>query len=191
MRPFRIMILSALLVVCSFCMVYVSCTKDACKGVNCLNSGTCSGGVCQCPTGVGGNDCETIYRSAYVNTYMGNGKGDTLFADTIKKSVAYFNSTMTFDTNGTTSLLQMNLTFRDTGGRVPLKFSITLSNQTIAGSTFTIQPTATNGFHFSGSGSISASTASFDLTEVADTSVHSPMDTGITVSYTFHNYIKQ
>ncbi len=70
MKSFRLVALSALLTVASFCaIVYSSCTKDACKGVTCLNGGTCSGGTCTCPTGFIGTNCQTL---AFIGTWKGN-----------------------------------------------------------------------------------------------------------------------
>ncbi len=49
-------------------VISVSCSKDACKTVTCLNKGTCSGGACSCPTGWTGNSCQT-------SVFIGNWNG--------------------------------------------------------------------------------------------------------------------
>lgn len=62
--------LSAFLTLSAFCAVlYSSCTKDECKGVTCLNGGTCSGGTCTCPTGYEGTSCETESRTKFVKSW--------------------------------------------------------------------------------------------------------------------------
>ena len=192
MKPFSIIVLSTLFILCIFMGVYSSCTKDACKGTTCLNTGTCSGGICSCPTGVGGNNCEIVYRNSYVNIYEGNGKCDTLLPDsssTVKTSQGFVNSTLTFDTSGTTSLVNMNMTLRDSLGLVNMMFSITLGNLTANGSTFSIEPTAINGLHFSGTGTISATVATLSLTAIADTSLNHGHDSAITITYSCPNYL--
>jgi hypothetical protein len=192
MKPLRIVLLTAVITLSILFGVYSSCTKDACKGVTCLNTGTCSGGACQCPTGVGGNNCEVVYRNLYVNTYEGNAVADTLFADSVanvKVAVAYNNSKLSFDTTGTTSLVNMNMQLQDSLGFLNMTFSITLANQTTSGSTFSIEPVEINGFHYSGNGTLSASLATLSLTAVADTSLHATHDSAITITYSCPNYI--
>lgn len=39
-------------------VLYTSCATDKCKDVSCLNGGTCSDGVCKCPSGYTGSNCE-------------------------------------------------------------------------------------------------------------------------------------
>ena len=61
MRSIKHIALSAILTLSAFCAVlYTSCSKDACKGVTCQHSGTCSGGTCTCPTGYEGTRCGTL-----------------------------------------------------------------------------------------------------------------------------------
>ena len=59
--------------VCAVLIVFtgvlaVSCSKDACKTVVCLNKGNCSGGACSCPTGWTGTSCQT-------SVFIGNWNG--------------------------------------------------------------------------------------------------------------------
>ena len=69
MKSFRIIALSVIVTISTFgAILYTSCTKDACKGVTCLNGGTCSGGTCTCPTGYIGASCQT---RAFVGTWQG------------------------------------------------------------------------------------------------------------------------
>ena len=70
MKSFRLIALSVIVTVSSFCaVVYTSCTKDECKNVTCLNGGTCSGGTCTCPTGYTGSNCAT---RAFVGIWNGS-----------------------------------------------------------------------------------------------------------------------
>lgn len=71
MKSFRLVALSALLTVGSFSTILytTSCEKDACKGVTCLNGGTCDGGSCTCPTGFVGTNCQTL---AVIGSWKGN-----------------------------------------------------------------------------------------------------------------------
>src|SRR6185437_11259305 len=78
-------------------VLYTSCSKDTCKGVTCLNGGTCSGSVCACPTGIGGVNCETVYRTLYSNGPYG---GNATYSSNIPNDTAYIAHT---DTNNTLS----------------------------------------------------------------------------------------
>lgn len=54
-KPF---LFAVLLTLAAFtCITYVAC-KDACKGVACLNGGSCQDGKCVCPSGYTGANCE-------------------------------------------------------------------------------------------------------------------------------------
>lgn len=52
-------------VVCS------SCEQNICNNVTCFNGGSCNGGVCQCPLGYEGPQCQTLSITRYLGTYIG------------------------------------------------------------------------------------------------------------------------
>jgi hypothetical protein len=52
-----------------FVVVLPSCSQDVCQTMSCVNGGTCSGGVCKCPTGWTGNLCQT---SAFGGNWTGS-----------------------------------------------------------------------------------------------------------------------
>ena len=140
--------------------LYTSCSKDNCKSVTCLNGGSCGGGQCSCPTGIGGSECQTVYRLLYSNTYTGNGSDDT--------GKIYGNYRMIFSTPLDSIYDNMNLAITDSSGHTYNTFTITLSNNTASGSNFTINPfqgTAPDTATYTGTGSISATTASLNLTK--------------------------
>ena len=70
-------------------VIYLSCAKDACSTVNCLNLGTCSGGSCTCPTGWTGTFCET---SAFAGNWSGTDACD---------STQRYNFSIAIDANST------------------------------------------------------------------------------------------
>jgi hypothetical protein len=172
---------TAILTVSAFCAVlYTSCSKDACKGVTCINNGTCSGGTCSCPSGAGGNNCQTIYRILYTmpnGTYTGLGAKDT-------GSIAPDSATMVFSVPQDTIYTNMTLVITDSANKIlGASFPITLTNNSASGSNFTItSAVAYDTFSITGTGSISTTQASVTLTlrDNTDTLYH-------TISYTNFN----
>jgi hypothetical protein len=180
MKSIKHIALTVVLTVSAFCAVlYTSCSKDACKGVTCQNGGTCSGGNCTCPVGTSTTDnCTTIYRSSYNNTYAGTGTDNT--------GGTYTNFRMVFSTpSSSTDFVTMNLTIEDaTGGSagVPV-LTVVLSNFTASGSAFTVtSTTSASGLTYTGTGSISATSATLTLQEAGS---------GSTTTYSFSNFAKQ
>ena len=178
MKSMKHIILGAALAIGAFCtVIYTSCSKDACKGVTCQNGGTCSGGNCTCVVGYGGTNCEIIYRTTYTNTYQGNGTDNT--------GGTYTNFRLVLTANGT-DVTKMTLAIQDaTGGSagVPI-LTIDLSNFTSTGSSFTVESNASvSGLTYTGSGTISATSASLSLVETPTT--------GSATTYTFNNMAKQ
>ncbi len=51
--------------------MFTSCEKNACDGVTCQNGGACGHGLCNCPTGYEGAQCETKKIDRYLGTYAG------------------------------------------------------------------------------------------------------------------------
>ena len=73
MKLWKITILTSLLFAAAVsAVIYSSCTKDACDNLTCLNGGACGGGVCNCPTGYEGAQCQTLSISRFLGTYQGD-----------------------------------------------------------------------------------------------------------------------
>lgn len=48
-----------------------SCEQDSCTVLNCLNGGRCEDGLCQCPEGYEGAECESAVADRYAGVYGG------------------------------------------------------------------------------------------------------------------------
>lgn len=176
MKSVKHIALSALLTVGAFgTVLYTSCTKDECKDVVCQNGGTCSEGKCTCPTGVGGTNCGTIFRTTYANTYVGNGvdnEGDT-----------YTNWRAKFTATGT-DLTKMEMQLQDATGAPVVTLPIVLSDIKESGSVFTITSTSQLGATYTGTGTITGSICSISLNEKENGGTGN-------IVYTFTNMAKQ
>jgi hypothetical protein len=163
MRSIKHISLSIIITLSVFgAVLYTSCSKSGCKGVTCLNGGVCSGGICQCPNtvpGIGGNNCEIVYRDLYKNSYTG-------FASYIdsNNNIIRFDSlnTLTFNHGNDSNYNKMQMTWTRTGGS-SANSTITLSNFTSTGSNFTVSAFTIDSFNCTGTGSISANTVSLNL----------------------------
>ena len=51
------------------------CQQDPCEAVACQNGGTCQEGVCNCPEGFEGDNCEVFDGLQFLGTYSGNYAG--------------------------------------------------------------------------------------------------------------------
>jgi hypothetical protein len=168
-----------------FAILYTSCSKDGCKGVTCLNYATCSGGTCNCKSGIGGTNCEIIFRNLYAGAYEGvtnaSGKLDTVRSidSNSLKNLLVFNAG-----NDTTNYNKMNLDWNDSSGRSIVNMSIILKNNSSIGSNFTVTPFSKDSFSYSGSGSVSNVSASLSLTR---THPHGSS----TIIFSFNNFNRQ
>jgi hypothetical protein len=156
MKPFKVVLILLLLLGGFSAILYTSCTKDSCKGTTCINGGTCGGGTCNCKKGVGGLNCELIYRDLYDNTYKGTGIDDS--------NKFYINNTLAFTGGVDTNYTQMNLLWTNPGVRV-VTFPIILENNSTTGSTFIIPKTGKDTVFYEGNGHVSATSVSITLTE--------------------------
>lgn len=177
-----------------FGILYSSCSKDACKTVNCLHGGTCSGGQCsKCDSGTGGTNCQIIYRDSYVGNYTGNAVVSYTNIDSAYMDSGYVNHTddsniIQLQPGADTAYALMQLTWTD-GHKTMLTTPIVLVNNTSTGSTFTISgvrggPGDT--FTVSGNGNVSGTNASLNLTAVPPHPAISP-----TINYTLSNCSRQ
>lgn len=144
--------------------VYTSCSKDACKSTTCINNGSCSGGMCICPTGIGGANCETVYRKVFANSYMGNATYNINGVDSsyiIRTEAA---NQLNFMASNDTAYTEMQLEWKRTIG-ANRTMRIVLSNATAAGASFTVTPFTADTFTYTGAGSVSGTMASLNLVE--------------------------
>lgn len=186
MRTFKHIALSTIITLSVFgAVLYTSCAKNGCKGVTCLNGGICSGGICtSCPPGIGGNNCEIIYRKLYAYSYKGSATYNSSVVDSSYIIRTDTGNILMFSYLNDSNYTKMQVTWNRTGGKPTVVMPIILSNNSASGSTFSIStPTTVDTFTYSGSGSVSATTASLNLTE---SHPHSP-----SVIVTLSNLIKQ
>ncbi len=170
MKSLRNIALSAIMTIGAFSAItYTSCNKDECKDVVCQNGGTCVSGKCSCPYAYEGTNCETQVRTKYYNTYRGNGvdsDGDTYSNWGLK----FYQSSDDAKTLGMDLLTNTNMSVA--------ALKVTLQSAT----TFTVNEQTTAGTTYTGSGTINANTATLTLTA---------KESGITITFTFANMIKQ
>jgi hypothetical protein len=53
-------------------VLYTSCEKDTCEGLNCQNGGSCTEGFCRCNTGYEGTECEIKAGTKFIGRFIGN-----------------------------------------------------------------------------------------------------------------------
>lgn len=64
-------------------VLYVSCGKtpsgndNACQAISCAHGGSCNKGVCTCPTGYEGTNCQITSRDRYLGAWKVSEKGTT------------------------------------------------------------------------------------------------------------------
>jgi hypothetical protein len=70
-----------------FAIVQTSCNADKCKTIICANRGVCNNGVCTCPSGYEGTNCETINRKRFTGNWNVFEKGSTSLAKQYQISI--------------------------------------------------------------------------------------------------------
>lgn len=77
----KAIIISAITTISAMSAVfYTSCNTDRCKTIICANRGICNKGVCTCPTGYEGTNCETITRKKFTGNWSVFEKGSASLA---------------------------------------------------------------------------------------------------------------
>ena len=67
----KTIMLSALGAITVFTAVTISsCKEDKCKAIVCAFGGVCTDGICLCPSGYEGPQCETITRTRYLGPWI-------------------------------------------------------------------------------------------------------------------------
>ena len=89
MKKFPIICGTISFVTLIFCLVlFISCNKGKtkyndstlvrpCDNVICLNGGTCNDGLCNCPQGFEGNQCQTRWSKRFIGNYTCDDNCDT------------------------------------------------------------------------------------------------------------------
>ncbi len=139
-------------------IMHSSCKKtDNCAGVVCQHNGKCGDGFCMCPSGVGGDTCQTIFCNLYDNKYAGSANVNT----------AHIGYTLIFSVPATTtSFLSMSLSVvKSSNGSttIPVLPVVLNSTSTATNANFNITPTTVGGFTYSGTGILYAKQASLTL----------------------------
>jgi len=170
MRSLRHIVLSSVIAISTFSLVALTGCSDKCKNVACQHGGTCSSGNCACPTGYSGSNCETDVRTTYAHTYKGNGSDNN--------GKVYNNYSLVYNTSGT-GVTTMTLTVLDSTNATAWNLNIALTTN----SSYTVTSTTMGTDTYTGSGTLSATTATLMLTKT-------PI-VGSATTYTFNNMIKQ
>jgi hypothetical protein len=114
MRKFRLIFGTSSIVLLSFLLFLISaCKKDKlkyndstlirpCDNVICLNGGTCKNGLCFCPAGFEGNDCETKWNEKFIGKYIAD---DACFSD----SLGFYEVVINGDVNNASKIIFNNL----------------------------------------------------------------------------------
>lgn len=71
MKKVRTVLLTGVLTMGVFStVIYSSCSKkDKCHDIVCKNGGSCNDGVCKCPLGYEGANCETASNAKFIGTF--------------------------------------------------------------------------------------------------------------------------
>lgn len=67
----QIVISTVVTILLTSVVILSSCKKDACASVSCSNGGSCSSGLCICPSGYSGDRCQTAQNTLVAGTYNG------------------------------------------------------------------------------------------------------------------------
>jgi hypothetical protein len=168
-------------------VMYSSCSKNECGAVTCLNKGTCSRGLCQCPGaqkggGVDGPNCEIVYRNIYNHQYRGITRVDTPAVNPNPTDSTNFLDFLV-DNRDTNNYTTMFINWEDTGSII-MQLPIKLSNFSTSGATFSGDTTYGIGnINYSGTGSVNGTMASMELKKT---------DPGGNITiYHFYNFVRR
>lgn len=155
MKNIKVILFSGVLTLMSFgAIVFSACTKVKCENVTCQNGGSCSNGVCSCPTGYSGTFCETVATSAISfknNTFtpISISVNDVGLVIPVGGSVSFtgkYNTTATG--SATTSGAATSLGISTAGGVIGLPINWNLAYTFPAGDTLRVPLDIGSGYFF-------------------------------------------
>ena len=143
----------------------VSCKKDKdkdkCEDVVCQNGGSCNDGVCSCPAGYEGTNCQTEIREKFLGNFLV--VADPSCSDpALEEPWNDIPASVTAVPNDA-SKIQIDIA------------QAIIVTASVNGNEITIDPTTINGYAYSGNGSLSGSNLNITLDETHN---------GITCTYT-------
>lgn len=128
-------------------LMFSSC-KDECKDVVCQNGGTCTEGICDCPSGYEGTLCETEIRAKFKGTW-------TVLDNCSQSGTSGYSVSVV---NGT-ALNEVNITNFWGAFTAPVKATVTGNTISVAS-----QQPDNDGWFVSGQGSVSGNTMTWNYT---------------------------
>ena len=94
--PFKTILITALATLSAFISItYISCNRDKCKTIVCAHGGVCNGGICVCPSGYEGTNCESVSRDKFLGNWEVFEKGTRTKA--AQYAISIQKSTLTTD----------------------------------------------------------------------------------------------
>jgi hypothetical protein len=129
-KPTITMIATAVITAGLFSAVlFTACTKkNPCSGITCYNNGTCNGGICSCPSGWTGTNCQTSTNTTI--TYQNNAFTPVTIVNNGNSQVIQPGSTVSYtgSPNSTLTITASTSGMSTTGTQIGLKVTWNINN---------------------------------------------------------------
>jgi hypothetical protein len=150
MKNLKSILLASFLTIGAFSTtIFTSCDPDACKDVVCQNGGTCTDGLCACPTGYEGTNCETLSRTKFLGVFTGAetctvGSDNYSITCTANSDDTKFKIQNLYNDNSLTAIASASGNAFTIPSQTVASGVTALGSGTITGNTITITYTVTN-----------------------------------------------